>query len=115
MTPIVQKLEEIYANFWGPHNLPSIYEKSYIGLMLNKYIQKLWLLLLKSKNEFFDIFKQWLLQTKTSSGQKLGYLQADNGKEFISNVLKFYYQEKSIKIGYISLYMHKKNGMVERY
>lgn len=37
MTPIIQKLEKIHANFWGLHNPSSILRKSYIGLLLDKY------------------------------------------------------------------------------
>lgn len=57
MISTVQKFEKIHANLWGPNNLPSILRKSYVSLLLNKYIRKLWILLLKSKNEFFDAFK----------------------------------------------------------
>lgn len=58
MIPKVQKLEVIHADFWGPHNPPSILGKSYISLLLNKYTQNSWVLLLRSKDKFFDVFKQ---------------------------------------------------------
>lgn len=38
MTLIIQKLEKIHANLWGLHNPPFILKKSYIGLLLDKYI-----------------------------------------------------------------------------
>lgn len=57
MTSAVQKLKEIHANLWGPHNLPFILEKSYISLLLDKYIQKSWVLFLRRKDVFFDTFK----------------------------------------------------------
>lgn len=37
MSFIVQKLEEIYANFLSSHDLSSILRKSYISLLLDKY------------------------------------------------------------------------------
>lgn len=115
MTPSIQKLEEIYTNFLDLHNLLSISEKSYVGLLLKKYIQKSWVLLLRSKNRLFDIFKQWLFWIETLLKEKLGCLQANGGREFISNTSKFYYQKRNIKIEYATLFMQKENGMAKRY
>lgn len=57
MIPVIQKLEKIYPNFWSLHNILYISNKSYIGLILDKYMQILWLLLLRNKNKIFDTFK----------------------------------------------------------
>lgn len=57
ITLIVPKLEEIYTNFWGLYNSPFILKKSCICLLIDHYTQKLWVLLLKSKNKFFNTFK----------------------------------------------------------
>ena len=32
-----RNLQEIYTNLWGPHNLPSLSEKIYVGLLLNEF------------------------------------------------------------------------------
>lgn len=50
MTLTVQKLEEIHANLWGSYDPLSILKKSYVGLLLVEYMQKSWVLLLKSKD-----------------------------------------------------------------
>lgn len=71
MTSSVQKLEEIYTDLLGLHKPSSILGKSYVGLPLDKYIQKSWILLLRSKDKFFDTLKQWLLQVQAFSGKKL--------------------------------------------
>ena len=60
MTATVRTLEEIYADLWGPHDPSSISGKSYVGLLLDEYKRMSWVLLLRSKDEFFDAFKQWL-------------------------------------------------------
>lgn len=41
MTLKIQKLEEIYANIWGSHDLLFILRKIYIDLLLDKYTKKL--------------------------------------------------------------------------
>ena len=38
MTPKIQKLENVYTNLWSLYNLLFILEKSYISLLLDKYI-----------------------------------------------------------------------------
>lgn len=47
-------------------------------------------------------------------GEKLGYLQANGGREFISNALKLYYKERSIKIRFTAPYIHEENGIAKR-
>lgn len=41
MTPTICKFEENYANLWGPHNPPLLLRRIYVGLLLNKFIRKL--------------------------------------------------------------------------
>ena len=35
--PTTKRLQEVYANLWGPHNLASISRKNYIALLLDKF------------------------------------------------------------------------------
>ena len=74
MTPTTRKLQEIHANLWESHDSSSLSGKTYIGLLLDKFIQKSWILLLKSKDELFNAFKLWLSCTEEASGKKLGCL-----------------------------------------
>ena len=67
-------LEEIHANLWGPHNLPLLTSRIYVGLLLNEFTHKSWILTLRSTGEYFDTFKLWLSRAKASCGEKLGCL-----------------------------------------
>ena len=69
--------------------------------------------MLKSKNEFFNAFKLWLLRAEVC-GDKLNCLQSDCGGEFISTALQSFCEEQRIKIDYTIPYIHKKKGIVER-
>lgn len=60
MTLTIRKLQELHADLWGPHDPPSISRKSYVGLHFDEFTRKSWILLLRSKDEFFDAFKYWL-------------------------------------------------------
>lgn len=57
MNLTIEKLQKIYTNLWGPHNPSSLSRKTYVGLFLDKFTRKLWILLFQSKNKFFDAFK----------------------------------------------------------
>ena len=113
MTPTIRKLQKIYADVWGPHNPLSPSRKTHVGLLLDEFTQKSWVLLLKSKYEFFDAFKLWLARAK-ACGEKFGCLQTDVRRGFISATLKRFCEDSDITIGYAALYIHKKNGIAER-
>ena len=40
MTPIIHKFQEIHADLWGAHDLPSLSRRTYVGLLLNKFTRK---------------------------------------------------------------------------
>ena len=113
MTPTTRKLKEIHADLWRPYDPLSLSEKIYIGLLLDEFIRKSWILPLRSKNEFFDVFKLWLLRAE-ACGEKLRSLQTDVGGEFISATLKSFCKERSITIGYATPYMHEENEIAKR-
>ena len=87
MTPTTRRLQEVHANLWGPQEPASISGKSYVTLLFAEFTRKLWVLMLRSKDEFFDAFKLWLLRAK-ASGSRLDCLQTDGRGEFISVALQ---------------------------
>ena len=113
MTPITRRLHEVYANLWGPHKPASISGKSYVALLLNEFTRKLWVLMLRIKDEFFDVFKLYLPKAK-AGGSRLDCLQIDSEGEFISVTLQSFCQERGIKIGYAASYMYEENDIAER-
>ena len=114
MTPITRRLQEIHANLWRSHKPASISCKNYVVLLLDEFTRKLWIILLRSKDEFFDTFKLWLPRAE-ACGNKLDCLRTDGGGEFISTPLQSFFEKRGIKIGYAAPYMHKENGIAEQY
>ena len=113
MTP-TGKLQEIHADLWESYDPLLLSRKPSVSLLFDKFKQKSWILLLKSKYEFFDAFKLWFLRDEEASREKFGYLQTDSGGEFISTALKDFCKERSIIIAYTTSYIHKENGMTEQ-
>lgn len=113
MTPTICKLKEIHGDLWGLHDPPLMSRRSYIGLLLDEFTRKSWVLLFRSKDEFFNVFKLWLPYAEVC-GEKLGCLQTDGRGEFISVALKSFCKERSITIGYVAPYMYKKNEIAQQ-
>ena len=87
MTVKTRKLQEVHAHLWGPHKSTFISGKNYMAVLLNKFTRKSRILILRNKNEFFDIFKLWLPRAKVS-GSRLDCLQNDGGGKFINAILQ---------------------------
>ena len=87
MTPTTRRLQEVHADLWGPYEPASISGKSYVALLLDKFTRKSWVLMLRSKDEFFDAFKLWLPRAE-AGGSRLDCLQTDSRGEFISVALQ---------------------------
>ena len=101
------KLQEIHADLWGSHDSHLLLDKTYVILLYDKLIQKSLILLLKSKDKFFYTFKLLFPRTKETNKEKLGCLQTNCRREFISIVLKNFCKKRSITISYASLFMHE--------
>lgn len=86
MTPITRRLQEIHADLWSPHKSSFILGKNHVALLLDEFTQKSWILMLRSKDEFFDVFKHWLPRAEACESL-LNCLQTDGRGEFISIAL----------------------------
>lgn len=114
MTPIHEKLEEVHADLWGPHDPPSRSGKVYAAILMCECTRKTWTLYLRTKNEFVDAFQSWLSRVEAESGYKMKALRVDGGGEFISTKLMEICENQGIAIKYAAPYLHEENGLAER-
>lgn len=114
MTPASEKLEEVHADLWGPHEPPSRSGNVYAAILMCERTRKTWILYLRSKDEFIDAFQTWLPRVEAESGCKMKALRADGGGEFISTKLKEFCEKQGINIKYATPYLHEENGLAER-
>ena len=75
---------------------------------------KSWILLLKSKNEFFNIFRLWFSCIEETSKEKVGCLQIDGEGKFISILLQDFCKERSLIISYVVPYINEENGIAKQ-
>ena len=114
ITPITNKLEEVHADLWSPHNLPSQSKSFYTAILMCEHTRKTWTLYLQGKDDFVDAFQAWLPQVEAKSGCAMKMLRADGSGEFISTTLRLFRKKKGIGIKYAAPYVHEKNGLAEQ-
>lgn len=111
ITVTTEKLEEVHADFWGPHNPPSQWGSTYGTILMCEYTKKTWTLYLKGKNNFVNVFQAWLSRIETELSCLIKVLQVDGDREFISTKLQIFYEKYGIVIKYATVYIHKKNWL----
>ena len=114
MTPTSNKLEEVHADLWGPHNPPSQSGSTYAAILMCEHTRKTWTLYLRGKDDFADAFQAWLPRVGAESGCSMKVLRVDGGGEFISTKFRSFCEEKVIPIKYAAPYVHEENGLAER-
>ena len=68
---------------------------------------------MKSKDDIFKLFKEFVSLMETQSGKKLKALRLDNGGEYISKEFIDFYASKQIKREFTTPYTPTQNGVVE--
>lgn len=79
MTESSEKLEEVHVDLWGPHNPPSLSGKTYAAILLDAKTWKSWVMYLRSKDEFVDVFQAWLPVVENQCSKSMKVLRADGG------------------------------------
>lgn len=114
MIPISNKQEEIYANLWGLHDSLSQSGNIYATILMYKHICKLWILYLRGKDDFIDVFQVWLSRIKAKSRCLIKILWADGVWEFILVKLQLFCKKQGIAIKYVAPYIHKENRQAKQ-
>ena len=70
---------------------------------------------IKSKDEVFDCFVQFVNEAENLTGKRLKILRCDNGKEYLNNRIYKFARDKGIRINNCPTYVHELNGTAERY
>ena len=80
----------IYLDLWGPTRVTSTEGGKYFLSLVDDYSRRVWVYILKQKNEAFEKFKQWKILIKNQTGRKMKKRRTYNGLEFCENLfIKF--------------------------
>lgn len=109
MTPTTNKLEEVHADLWGPHDPPSQFGSTYAAILICEHTRKTWILYLRGKDDFIDAFQAWLPRAKSESECSMKVLRANGRGKFISNkVLNVLWEERHLNKVCCSVYALEK-------
>lgn len=82
--------------------------------IVDDYSRKVWVFLLKHKNEAFDHFKQWKVLIENLIDKSVKTLRADNGLEFCNDLFASYCNENGIQTHRTVIKILQQNGVAKR-
>ena len=65
--------------FGGPSLYESLGGGKYFMSIIDDFSKKVWIYILKTKDEAFQKFKQWKKMVEVQTGKKLKHLRTNNG------------------------------------
>ncbi|KAL5579868.1 hypothetical protein UlMin_012310 [Ulmus minor] len=107
-------LEYIHADLWGPAKTQTQGGNKYFLSLIDDYSRKVWVYLLKSKDETFNAFKNWKNLIENQSNKRVKVLRTDNGLEFCNVAFDDYCKEHGILRHRTVRYTPQQNGVAER-
>ena len=76
-------LELVHSDLCGPFKVKSKGGALYFATFIDDHSHKIWVYPLKSKDQVFDVFKQFQTLSERQTGKKLKCIRIDNGGEYI--------------------------------
>ena len=89
-------LEYIHYGLWGPYPKLSYGGSSYFVNFIDDYSRKVWIYMLKTKPNVFDIFKKFRALVEKSTDRSIKCLRTDNGANFTSKEFDNYSKKDGI-------------------
>jgi hypothetical protein len=76
-------LDLVHSDVCGPMKTRTLGGCSYFVTFIDDHSRKVWVYTLKSKDQVFDVFKQFHASVERQTGKKLKCIRTDNGGEYI--------------------------------
>lgn len=104
----------VHLDLWGPYKITSKEGFKYFLTIVDGYTRAVWVYLLKSKDEVFDVFQSFVNIVHTQFGKCVKIIRNDNGTEFVNNKMDLLCNSKGILHQTTCVYTPQQNGIVER-
>lgn len=106
--------ELIHADLCGPMEMNSIGGSRYFLLFKDDFSGYQKIYFLKSKNEVFNHFRNYVKRVYLETGRKINTLRTDNGLEFVNSEMKTFMKDEGIEHQTTVPYTPEQNGKAER-
>lgn len=83
-----QVLELVYGDLCGPVSLSTKIGNRYFFLLVDDFSKYMWVYLLTSKEEAFEVFKKFRVMVERETDKKIKVFRTDRGGEFNSKVFQ---------------------------
>ena len=93
----------VHTDLWGDAPVTSFGGGKYLLTFVDDFSRKVWVYILKSKDETFTRFRQWKAKVETQTGKKVKYLRSDNGTEFRSGEFENFCRDAGITRHYTTI------------
>ena len=106
-------LERIHTDICGLINPNTFSGYKYIGTFIDVATRYAEIVLLKTKDDIFDKFKEFVIREENQMELKLKRLHSDNGLEFKNAKFDQFLKEKGAIATFSAPYAHEQNGLAE--
>ena len=96
----------------GPSQHPTLGGGRYFLSLIDDYSRKVWVYILRSKDEAFQRFKDWKVSVEVQTGRKIKKLRTDNGWSLLTLSLRSIVKRRAYKGTKLSLIPLSKMGLL---
>ncbi|KAH9699236.1 Integrase catalytic domain-containing protein [Citrus sinensis] len=107
-------LEYVHSDVWGPTKTASLGGMHYFVTFVYDYSRKVWMYLMKNKNEVLGILLKWKKMVETQTGRKVKRFRSDNGGEYKNDLFLQICQDEGIVRHFTVRDTPQQNGVAER-
>ncbi|KAH9697287.1 hypothetical protein KPL71_023550 [Citrus sinensis] len=107
-------LEYIHSDLWGPAQTMSLGGNTYFLSLIDDYSRRVWVYVLKHKDQVFGKFREWKSLVENQTGLKVKKLRTDNGLEFCNQEFDSYCADHGIARHRTVRLTPQQNGLAER-
>lgn len=108
------KLDYIHSYLWGPSKVPSHGGNRYFITFIDDFSRKVWIYLLKTKDEAFNTFVQWKTRVENQCDKRIKVLRIDNGHEYCGDEFNKFCKTHGIYRNNTVRKTPQQNGLAER-
>lgn len=108
------RLDYIHSDLWGSSRIATHGEARYFLTLIDDFSRKVWVYMLKTKDEVFGRFVEWKTMIENRTDKKIKYLRTDNGLEFLNERFSNPCKTCGISRHLTAAGNPQQNGLVER-
>ena len=87
----------IHSDICGPISTRALSGGEYFVTFIDDHSKKTWIYFLNTKDEAFDLFREFKALVENTTGKKIEVLRSNNGGEYIDKDFTDFYAKEGIK------------------